>query len=206
MGDILPEREIKNHMAIEDAQGESAIIESIDDGNGGVKRNIYYSGDIPNYSIEYNVLSNSPIFEKQLCNLKQYKGFGGDLHLPGTSDSADRFVRAAFYLKSLPEPKNHHEAIAGVLSVMRSVAQPFRVPESNQPYASSTQWRTIVSCKEKLYLYESSFYPTLIWLEANKLDFSEGSHIRVFDLTQNQQAIGDVSGQLRRSEEDLFKN
>ncbi|WP_013335041.1 linear amide C-N hydrolase [Gloeothece verrucosa] len=199
------EREIKNHLAIEDAQGESAIVEYLKTENGGVQRNIYYSGDLRDYSIEYNVLSNSPPFKDQLLNLKQYKGFGGDLHLPGTSDSADRFVRAAFYLKSLPQPTNHQEAIAGVLSVMRSVAQPFRVPESGEPYASSTRWRTIVSCQEKLYLYESSFYPTLVWLEANKLNFAKGSGVRVFDLTNNRQAIGDVSGQLTDTE-DLFKN
>lgn len=198
VGDILKDREIKNHMAIEDAKGESAIFESIPDGNGGSKRNIYYSGNISNYSLEYNVLANSPIFEEQLKNLKQYKGFGGDLHLPGTSHSLDRFVRATFYLKSLPRPANHQEAMAGVLSVMHSVAQPFRVeePDPERPYASSTRWTTIVSCQEKLYLYESSVYPTRVWLDAKKLNLTEGSGVRSFALTENRQAIGDISGQL----------
>uniref|UniRef100_UPI002011472E linear amide C-N hydrolase n=1 Tax=Argonema antarcticum TaxID=2942763 RepID=UPI002011472E len=169
-----------------------------------VETNIYYSDDIPNYSIEYNVLTNSPPFKKQIGNLQNYKGFGGGLDLPGTSAAADRFVRGAFYLKSLPKPANQREAIAGVLSVMRSTAQPFRVPEG-APYASSTRWRTVAALTEKLYLYESSLYPTLIWLDAKKLDFKEGSGVRVFDLTKNRQAIGDVSKELKPAK-DLFGN
>ena len=124
--------------------------------------------------------------------------------MPGTTDAADRFVRGVFYLKSLPEPANQREAIAGVLSVMRSTAQPFRVPDSGA-YASSTRWRTVAALTEKLYLYESSLYPTLIWLDAKKLDFKEGSGVRVFDLAKNREAIGDVSEKLTPAE-DLFGN
>lgn len=197
------EQEIQCHLAVEDALGESAIIEFIKS-EDGVQRDIYYSGDIPNYSIEYNVLTNSPPFHEQLLNLQKYKGFGGEEYLPGTSAAADRFVRGAFYLKSLPEPANQREAIAGVLSVMRSTAQPFRVPDSGAPYASSTRWRTIAALTEKLYLYESSLYPTMIWLDAKKV-FKEGSGVRVFDLTKNRQAIGDVSEKLTPVQ-DLFDN
>lgn len=198
-------RKVQGHLAVEDAKGESAVIEYVKGDNGEVKKNIYYSGDLPHYSGEYSVMTNDPTFDKQLSNLKKYKGFGGELDLPGASDSASRFVRAAFYLKSLPEPANQREAIAGVLSVLRSSAQPFRVPESGRPYASSTQWRTVASLTEKLYMFESSLYPTLIWLDANKLDFKEGSGVRVFDLAKNRQAIGDVSDKLTAAK-DLFGN
>jgi choloylglycine hydrolase len=122
------EQEVQCHLAMEDVQGESVIVEYLRSGDGsgnGVERNIYYSGELPKDSIEYNVLTNSPPFKEQLNNLKKYKGFGGELDLPGTSAAADRFVRGAFYLKSLPEPANQRIAIAGVLSVMRSTAQPF---------------------------------------------------------------------------------
>ncbi len=202
------EEEVQCHLAMEDAQGESVIVEYLRSGDGSgndVERNIYYSGDIPDYSIEYNVLTNSPPFKDQLSNLKKYKGFGGELDLPGTSAAADRFVRGAFYLKSLPEPANQREAIAGVLSVMRSTAQPFRVPDSDAPYASSTRWRTVAAITEKLYLYESSLYPTLIWLDAKKLDFTKGG-VRVFDLTKNREAIGDVSEKLTPAEDPFGNN
>lgn len=205
-GDL--EQEVQCHLAMEDAQGESVIVEYLRSGDGSgndVERNIYYSGDIPDYSIEYNVLTNSPPFKDQLSNLKKYKGFGGELDLPGTSAAADRFVRGAFYLKSLPEPANQREAIAGVLSVMRSTAQPFRVPDSGAPYASSTRWRTVAAITEKLYLYESSLYPTLIWLDAKKLDFTKGG-VRVFDLTKNREAIGDVSEKLTPAEDPFGNN
>lgn len=198
------DEKVQCHLAMEDAQGESVIIEYLKNGDS-VERNIYYSGDILNYSMQYNVLTNSPPFDQQLLNLQKYKGFGGELDLPGTTAAADRFVRGVFYLNSLPQPANQREAIAGVLSVMRSTAQPFRVPDSGVPYASSTRWRTVAALTEKLYLYESSLYPTLIWLDAKKLDFKEGSGVRVFDLAKNREAIGDISEKLTPAE-DLFGN
>jgi penicillin V acylase-like amidase (Ntn superfamily) len=67
-----------------------------------------------------------PTFDKQLENLKQYQGFGGDKYLPGTTEAADRFVRAAYYQKSLlRDVTTAREAVAGVISVARNVSQPF---------------------------------------------------------------------------------
>lgn len=227
-GNTVP---IKCHLAIEDAQGESLIVEYLEI-NGHVERKIYYSGDLPelylkycndldipadkkeeykaNYLKAYNVLTNDPPFKEQLETLKKYKdfGFGGELKLPGDTDASARFVRGAYYLINLPQPNNQREAIAHLLSVMRSTAQPFRKPQpgSNAPYASSTRWRTVAACTEKLYMYESSVNPTLIWLDANKLDFKEGSGVRVFDLTKHETVIGEVSDKLTPTEDLFAKN
>lgn len=59
------------HLSLADSSGDSAIIEYI-----GGKPRIHHSG-------YYTVMTNSPIFEKQLSNLKRYKAFGGDRELPG---------------------------------------------------------------------------------------------------------------------------
>jgi len=198
VGEGFKRREVTCHLVMEDVRGESVILEYL---NG--KKYIYYSGDQADYQGEYNVLTNSPPFYEQLENLKKYKGFGGDQPLPGSTDAADRFVRSAFYLKSLPEPANQREAIAGVLSVMRSVTQPFRIPDEGKPYASATRWRVVIDLPQRLYMYESTLYPTLI--QAGNIDFSEGTPIQIFDLTKNRQAIGDISGQLEPAEEDLLK-
>ncbi|KOR36858.1 choloylglycine hydrolase [Planktothricoides sp. SR001] len=229
---------IECHLAIEDAQGESLIVEYLNKNDDDdtkprvLEVKIYYSGDLPelylkycnnldipsekkeeykaNYLKAYNVLTNNPTFKKQLENLKNYKYFISDdhLNLPGDTDASSRFVRGAYYLINLPEPTNQREAIAQVLSVMRSTAQPFRKPkpDSNALYASSTRWRTVAACTEKLYMYESSVNPTLIWLDANKLDFKEGSGVRVFDLTKHETVIGEVSEKLTPAEDLFGKN
>lgn len=225
---------IECHLAIEDAQGESLIVEYLKTKTGDLEVKIYYSGDLPelylkycnnldipsdkkeeykaNYLKAYNVLTNNPPFKEQLETLKKYEdfGFGGKLKLPGDTDASARFVRGAYYLINLPQPQNQREAIAYLLSVMRSTAQPFRKPQpdSKALYASSTRWRTVAACTEKLYMYESSLHPTLIWLDANELNFEEGSGVRVFDLTlaENQEALGEVSEKLTPAEDLFGKN
>ena len=88
-------------------------------------------------------MTNSPTFDKQLEGLKKYKGFGGEEELPGSVKAADRFVRAAFYLGRLPELKNQRQAVAGVLSVMRNVGQPFGTSKADESNTSQTIWRTV---------------------------------------------------------------
>lgn len=192
---------VKCHLAMEDASGESLILQYLKE-NG--EPDIFYSGEVPGYQGEYDVLTNDPPFEEQLENLQKYKGFGGTLPLPGTTASAERFVRAAFYLKSLPDPTNEREAIAGVLSVMRSSAQPFRNPSTDKPYVSATRWRTVSDLDQKLYMYESSLYPTIVWIKLDESLFDNQDKIRVFDLTNHREAIGDISDQLEEATKDPF--
>ncbi|MDO8527671.1 MAG: linear amide C-N hydrolase, partial [Deltaproteobacteria bacterium] len=81
------------HLSLADASGDSAIVEYI---HG--RQKIYHGR-------QYQVMTNSPPYQEQLIQLKKYRGFGGKQPLPGTSQAADRFVRAAAYLKDLPRPK-----------------------------------------------------------------------------------------------------
>ena len=117
------------------------------------------------------IMTNDPPFDQQLENLKQFKGFGGNKLLPGTTDSADRFVRAAYYQKNLPEPSNIRETIAGVSSVARNVSQPFGIADPFRPNISSTRWRTVSDLTNMVYYFESTSSPNIIWVKLNKLDF-----------------------------------
>jgi penicillin V acylase-like amidase (Ntn superfamily) len=75
---------------IEDASGDTAIFEYTDGG----KLTVYHDK-------QFNVITNSPTFDRQFENLKQYQSFGGSRPLPGSTDAADRFVRAVYYQRSL---------------------------------------------------------------------------------------------------------
>ena len=178
-------REARLHLALADATGDSAIIEYL---NGRPK--IYHSR-------RYTVMTNSPTFDKQLANLKQYKGFGGDQPLPGTTEAADRFVRAAYYLKQLPNPTTHRQAVAGLISVMRNIAQPFGVPDPARPNISATIWRTVSDLTNKVYFYESSTSPYLLWVNLEKLNFTEGAPAMKLDLVNHPDYLGDVTAEFK---------
>ena len=83
---------LPQHYALEDASGDSAVIEFI-----GGQMNIYHGA-------EYTVLTNEPPFDQQIQNLWRYQYFGGDLTLPGDLNPMDRFVRASAFVSTLNLP------------------------------------------------------------------------------------------------------
>jgi penicillin V acylase-like amidase (Ntn superfamily) len=173
------------HLQIEDASGDVAIFEYVEG-----KLEIHHSPD-------YCVMTNSPVFEKQLENLKAYEGFGGETPLPGSTEAADRFVRAAYYLKRLRKPTSELEAIAGIISVVRNVAQPFVEPDKEHPNTSATIWRTVIDHAYKTYYFESTVSPYLFWLDLPNLTFTEGAPIRRLPVSTNlYDYMGESSGKL----------
>lgn len=175
------------HLALEDATGDSAVIEYLDG------KPVIYHGK------EYTVMTNSPTYDEQLKNRAQYEGFGGNRPLPGTTKSPDRFVRASYYLRDLFEPEATRECVAGVLSIMRNVSQPFSgatsAPNPDQPNESTTRWLTIGDLTNRVYYYASTMTPNIIWVKLDDLDFSEGTTIRKLDLVNQPDRIGDITKQ-----------
>lgn len=180
------------HLALSDKTGDTAVIEYI---NGQPK--IYHSKD-------YRVMTNSPPFDQQLAALKQYKGFGGDKELPGTTAAADRFVRTAYYTQHLPEPANYREAVAGVLSVLRNVSQPFGTSDPARPYISTTRWRTVADLTRGIYFYENTLSPNLVWIQMSKLNFRKGFDVQKIALANNYDLIGDISWKFHNSQDLHF--
>ncbi|MCH7229456.1 linear amide C-N hydrolase [Glycomyces sp. L485] len=148
------------HLALDDASGDSAIVEYLDG------RPSVHHGE------RHRVMTNSPPFDEQLTHLERYVGFGGELPLPGTTDAADRFVRASYYLDRLPRPETLPSAYAALLSVMRNAAQPFGAPDPDSPNISKTIWRTLTDLTNLVYAFESSTRPDIVWVELRSLDFS----------------------------------
>ncbi|WP_407638162.1 linear amide C-N hydrolase [Advenella mimigardefordensis] len=149
------------HLSLSDASGDSAIIEYIDG-----KQVIHHSRD-------YQVMTNSPIFEKQLAMEEYWKQIGGTVMLPGTNRAADRYARAMFYVNAIPKSEKAVEAIASVFSVIRNVSVPYGLTTPNEPNISSTRWRTVADHKRKRYFFESALTPNVFWINLEKIDFSE---------------------------------
>ncbi len=180
---ISEKKPIHLHLSLADKTGDSVIIEFV---NG--KQVIYHDH-------RYQVMTNSPTFDLQIEGLRRYKGFGGTEELPGSTKAADRFVRAAYYLRHLPETKEIRHAIAGVFSVMRNVGQPFGTADPDEPNTSPTIWRTVADLTNGLYFYESTTSPNIIWVDLNKIDFAHGSGVRKLNLVDKPDRIGDVTAQ-----------
>lgn len=176
------------HLQIEDSSGDVAIFE-------------YLEGKITiHHGRDYTVMTNSPPFDQQLENITKYEGFGGSEPLPGTTQAADRFVRASYYLKHLKQPKDTLEVVAGVISVLRNTAQPFVTPDPDKPNISPTIWRTVIDHTNMVYYFESSTSPYLVWLDLKKLDFTEGSPILKLNLASDKNLLGESNTQLVSAE------
>ena len=179
-------REWPIHLAMEDASGDSAIIEFIDG-----KMDVFHGP-------QYQVMTNEPAYHIQLENLKKYETFGGKLPLPGDADPLSRFVRGAFYLKTLPEPKSRVDAIAGVLSVIRTCAVPFGAVDisgNGTVDAWPTRWMIVADMTDKVYYFNSTTAPNIVWLDFSYLDFKEGSPQLTVD-PANLKLVGEISRNL----------
>ncbi len=170
------------HLAINDATGDSAIIEYVD------------GTPIVYHSRDYKVMTNSPTFDKQLELVKQIEGLGGDKPLPGSTLASDRFARASFYVEHQVQPKTQLDAIAAMFSIIRNAAQPFRTPEPGKPDASQTIWQVVLDLTNKRYVFESTNRPNIVWVDFADMDFSEGSGTTRLDLVGQMALEGGLAG------------
>ena len=170
------------HLAMEDQSGDSAIIEYID------------ANLVIHHGRQVTVMTNDPSYDAQLSNLKNYQDFGGELKLPGTIEADDRFVRATYYLKHLPEPKDEAEAVGYIFSVIRNVAVPFGATYKGLASESTypTWWISVTDLGNDVYYLNWVNNPNIIRVELKNVDFSEGTPIRILN-PRNPALVGEVS-------------
>ncbi|MCO5316617.1 MAG: linear amide C-N hydrolase [Solirubrobacterales bacterium] len=178
------------HLALDDASGDSCIIE-------------YVAGEPKvHHSPEYRVMTNSPTYDQQLELVKEFEGLGGDAPLPGSTLATDRFARASYYVSRLEQPETQLQAIAAMFSVIRNAAQPFRSPDPGKPEASQTIWQTVSDLTNKRYVFESTTRPNIVWVDLADLDFSEGSPQLKLDLISKLALEHGLSGNVTDKFED----
>ena len=166
------------HLSMSDASGDSAIIEYI-----GGKQVIHHGRD-------YQVMTNSPVFDQQLALNTYWKQIGGTVMLPGTNRAADRFARASFYVDAIPKSEDPVKALASVFSVIRNASVPFGINTPEEPNISSTRWRTVADHKRRLYFFESALTPNTFWVDLKDIDFSkETGKVLRLDLGPDQRNV-----------------
>ncbi|NGM69319.1 linear amide C-N hydrolase [Natronolimnobius sp. AArcel1] len=182
------------HLSLSDATGDSAIMEYVD-------------GELViHHSREYQVMTNSPTFDKQRALVEYWDDIGGTVMLPGTNRPADRFARARFYVDSIPQTDDRRAATASVLSVIRNVSVPYGISTPDEPHISSTRWRTVADHTDEIYYFESALMPNAFWVSLEELDLEAGADARVLRLGPDQSTVfaGDVSDQLEASDPFQF--
>jgi len=192
------------HLSLSDPTGDSAILEYID---GTL---------VIHHGKEYQVMTNSPIYSKQLAVNEYWQNIDGTVFLPGANRAADRFARTNFFIKtipkniienlikSVPDKSFSHQALAEVLSVMRSVSVPFGMTDPNAPNIASTLWRTIADQKNLTYYFDSAARPNTFWVSLEKLNFTSGAPIQRLVMNKGEIYAGEVSAQFKPSKPFAF--
>ena len=180
------------HMSVSDALGDNAIFE-------------YVKGKLViHHDTSYQVMTNSPIFEKQIALDEYWKQIGGTTMLPGTNRAADRFVRASFYINAIPKTDNTRIALASVFSVIRNCSVPYGISTPSQPNISSTRWRTVADHKNKVYYFESALTPNTFWIDLKTVDFSATAKTKKLSIENDEVYAGNAVKEFKESEPFKF--
>lgn len=181
------------HLAIEDAAGESAIIEYI----GGKP--------VVHHGRQYRVMTNDPTYDEQLANLARYDFTNATRQtpLPGNVDPRDRFVRSAYYLQMLPEPRSEREAIAGILAIARNASVPFGAPNNAPGTLYNTEYRTAIDLTNRRYFFELTTTPNVIWMDLAKFNFQSGAPVMILD-PDDIELAGNVSAKFKEARNTPF--
>ena len=175
------------HYVLHDAKGNSIVLEWV-----GGKLNIYDN--------TVGVMTNSPTYDWQMTNLRNYVSLSPDnakpvtvngvqyaangqgsglLGLPGDPTPPSRLVQTVFALSSAVKPKNQTEALVLGQKLMNRVDLPAglaRDPSSGE--SDITQWVVFRDHTNKVYYYRTYEDMTLQAVDLKKLDFSPGAPAR----------------------------
>lgn len=171
------------HLMLEDVGGDSAVIEILDG------RAVVHHGR------QFNVATNDPPYDEQVANLQRYAPWGGKLGIPGDIVSEERFVRATYFLSHLPTPADPAEAVAGVFGVVRNCQVPYGAPDTRFE-TFPTWWASVTDLTNRVYYFQSTRAPNVVWLGLDSVDFSPGSGVRALD-PRDISLAGSIAGALQ---------
>ncbi len=174
-------REATLHLALEDATGDSAVIE-FDHG-----RMVVHHGR------QYTVMTNDPSYDQQLEFLAQqdFSKPSRDMPLPGNVNPVDRFQRATYFLALLPDAETARQEVAGVMAIMRNVSVPFGAPYGEFGIYN-TEYRTVTDLTRRTYFFELTTSPNVLWVEFDGLTLTEGADPQAID-PYDESLIGNVT-------------
>lgn len=169
------------HLALEDAGGDSAIVEFAD------------GRPVVHHGRQYTLMTNDPTYDEQLELLAglDFSHPAGTMPLPGNVNAVDRFQRAAYFSSLLPEPETERQAVAAVMAIARNVSVPFGAPYEDFGIYN-TEYRTVCDLTNRTYFFELTTSPSVIWAQLDGLDVSAGVPPQGVD-PYDETLVGDVT-------------
>lgn len=164
---IVPEhfarfRAVPLHVAMEDATGDSIIIEFIKG-----KLVIFHDR-------RYALMTNDPVYSEHLNNWETYEQQGcPHTKIPLNDSSKSRFVRASCYLRALPVPENPDEALGMIASIIENASLPYGFSP-----VEATWWQSLIDFQRKRYYFKSAPGHNLFWVDFAKIDFGQPQVLR----------------------------
>ena len=178
------------HWALTDRSGQTLVMEYRDG-----KLDLYKGRNL-------QVLTNDPTLPQMQAIDKYWQGVGGVNMLPGTVRSADRFVRASFFINHVPTDLEYPQAYAALNSVIGTVTVPYGYEIQGEPNISSTQWRSIADLAGKYY-FRFADSTADFWIDLGRLRVNPGAPILKLDTSEHVLLSGCANSHLRKS--DGFK-
>ena len=175
------------HWAMTDKSGETLVLEYVD-GN----LNLYKSRDL-------QVMTNDPPMPQMQAIDKYWQGVGGVNMLPGTVRSADRFVRASFFIKHVPDNVGYDAALGSLASIMGTVSVPYGYEIVGEPNVSSTQWRSIADSPGGKYYFKFADSLSTFWVDLSRMMLNPGAPILKLDTSKNTDFSGSVNHLIKKS-------
>jgi len=159
-----------NHYLVSDRNGSCASIEFLDG------KLVYYA----NETMPAKVLTNST-YEESTAFLYEHIGWGGDLQIPQSDSSLDRFVRAADMVKNY-DPGTSESAVDYAFDILADVSQSVFV---------HTQWSIAYDIKILRIYFHTLENEKIRYIDLSSFDFSCRTPVKVLDI--NEDLSGDIS-------------
>lgn len=176
------------HWGITDAGGNTAILEF---DHGDIK--IYEGKDI-------TTLTNDPQWPDMQAINNYWKGVGGQNMLPGTVRSADRFVRADYFVRHVEKTSDADLAVSITQSVLANACVPYTYTVQGEPNVSSTQWVSFANIRDRRYYFHPVTGAGLYYVDLRKCNLKPGAPVMKLDVSQAGNYVGEVNGHLKKSE------
>lgn len=175
------------HFSLHDKTGKSLVVE-------------FVAGKMNVYDNEIGVLTNSPTYDWQVTNIRNYlnltpttpkpvvengvtfvaTGQGSGMHgLPGDISPPSRFVKMAIMLKTVIEPMNAYAAVNTAQHIINNVDIPLgfvrEAQDTNKTTNESTQWVVIKDLTHNMIYYRTYADTTLHSVDISKVNLAENA-------------------------------
>lgn len=183
------------HITVEDASGDSAVIEFVD------------GKTVAMHGPQFAMAANEPFYGEQIANLRHVKEGGNYTNslLPGGADSMNRFVRATYYGETIPAARTADEAAAYMFAAIQGTAVPFyrNYEECNLSEEVvhngiiddvwPSQYQTVLDHGRALYYFQSAYGGNRVVVDLAKFNLEKGQPAMELN-ADDPRMTGDVSG------------